>query len=457
MSTTLRLTEASQRCQQALESAIEALNEQRQKLTELGEGTPTEEIEFHEGVFRKCEENVARRQKELERQMAVDRAWQDVPRLDETDEPDTGLAATRVNVMKEPRTYRPDVNISFFRDIWTSSKGDRGAADRLSRHQEETKNEIAQLKREQRDVTTGDPGAGVFVPPIYLSELWANFPRAGRPFADSLPTMPLPSLGMSFTIPRVTTATAVGTQIAEGDAVTETDIDGTLLTVPVSTIAGQNDVSRQALERTEPGLDFLIFQDLRADYDRKLDTQLLAGTGANGQMLGIRAVSGINTVTYTDGSPTAAELVPNIYNAIQKVATNRFLPASAIVIHPTTAAWLASNLSSTFPLFQLGTLLQAAGSQSAGFVDNFAGLKTVLDPNIGTTYGAGTNQSEIYVVHAADLILMEGGLRTAVYEQTLSGTLQVRLQVFSYSAFISGRWPSGITTISGTGLVGQFS
>lgn len=449
----MKITEAAERCEDTLKSAIEAMNEQRKKISELPDDTASEERDFNERLFEKHEAEVERRKKEFEKQIAVDRAWQEMPRIDETDEPEASNGtAPRVSLLSEPRTYRADVPVSFFRDLYFHTRGDTAAAARLQRHNEETQFEIAKLKREQRDVTTGDPGAGVFVPPMYLSALWADLPRAGRPFADALPKMPLPSLGMSFTIPRVTTGTTVAIQAAEGDAVSETDIDGTLLTVPVATIAGQNDVSRQALERTEPGLDFLIFQDLRADYDKKLDTQLLAGSGGSGQMRGIRNVASVQTASYTDGSPTAAELVPKVYNAIQKVATNRFLMPEAIVLHPTTAAWLASNLSSTFPLFQLGTLLQAAGSQSAGFVDNFAGLKTVLDPNIGVTYGAGTNETEIYVVRTSDLILMEGGLRTAVYEQTLSGTLQIRLQVFSYSAFISGRWPDGICILSGTGL-----
>lgn len=114
---------------------------------------------------------------------------------------------------------------------------------------------------------------------------------------------------------------------------------------------------------------------------------------------------------------------------------------------------MASQLSSTFPLYQLGLLNQAVGQQNAGFVTNSLGLRnTVSDANISTEGGASTDEDEIYFVYSPDLILMEGPLRTAVYEDVLSGTLQVRLQVFAYSAFISGRQPGGITKLSGTGL-----
>jgi hypothetical protein len=66
-------------------------------------------------------------------------------------------------------------------------------------------------------------------------------------------------------------------QPAEADAVAETDQDTDVLEAPVVTIAGQVDLSRQALERTFPGADVVIFRDLVADYDMKLDRQLISG------------------------------------------------------------------------------------------------------------------------------------------------------------------------------------
>ena len=183
-------------------------------------------------------------------------------------------------------------------------------------------------------MTTGDPGAVGFVPPVYLGEMWAELPRATRPFAASIPTRPLPDAGMTISIPRITTGSTVAVQTAEAAAVSETDIHTESLSVPVRTIAGQNDVSIQAFERTFPGMDFWVFEDLRADYDEQLDTQLLAGTGSSGQHLGIRAVSGISTVTYTDGTPTGAEFLPKVYNAIERIGTLRFRQADVIVFHP---------------------------------------------------------------------------------------------------------------------------
>ena len=45
-----------------------------------------------------------------------------------------------------------------------------------------------------------------------------------------------------------------------------------------------------------------------------------------------------------------------------------------------------------------------------------------------------------------DLYLWEGSMRTRVLSEVLSGTLQVRLQVYNYVAFMANRRPSSITT-----------
>jgi len=145
--------------------------------------------------------------------------------------------------------------------------------------------------------------------------------------------------------------------------------------------------------------------------------------------------------------------VPKIYDAIQQIESNRYTQADMIIMHPRRSAWLASNLSSTFPLFQLGTLTQASGTQDLGMTTSLSGLKVIRDASVRTQDGAATNQDEIYVVSSSDLILYEGPLQARVLSDVGSGTLTVRLQLFGYSAFASGRQPKAISVISGAGLV----
>lgn len=356
------------------------------------------------------------------------------------------LRFAQVKGQKTEQVYQPMGQFSFFRDIISAKSGRPEAQERLWRHQR-------QAEAERRDLTTVATDGGGFAPPNYLQSLWAGLPRQGRPFADVLPTMGLPPTGVSFSLPRITTGATTAVTSTENAAVNEVDLVEEVITRTLVTCAGMQDLSMQLFERSDPAIDQIIFNDLRADYDNDLDVGLLGGAGTSGTHLGIRAVTGVNTVTYTDASPTAAELVPKIYDAIQKVQTTRYLPADTIVMHPRRAAWLASNLSSTFPLFQLGTLTQAAGTQDEGMLRSFSGLRVVLDANIGTTYGAATNEDEIYVLRAADAVLMEGPVVSRVLSEVGSGTLTVRLQVYGFSMFFGGRYPASISVISGTGLV----
>jgi HK97 family phage major capsid protein len=343
--------------------------------------------------------------------------------------------------------YRQDRPVSFFADMHAAHRGDTDARNRIDQHSQEMR------ARETRDVTTADPGAAGLVPPVYLADMLTETARQGRPTVNIFPSFPFPPAGGALTVPRLTTAATAAVQTAEANAPSETDIDLTLLSVPLVTIAGQQDMSIQALERTFPGLDQIVFADLVGAYDNALDVQILEGTGSSGQHLGVRAVSGINTVTYTDASPTAAETVPPLFNAFAKVHNVRFRPPTHLIMTPLRAAFLAANLGTTFSLFKVGAFgANEIGAQEAGLAYTFAGLPIVVDANITQTRGAATNEDEVYAVRAPDLYFAEGPLRMRIMDQVLSGTLQVRLQVFAYSYFISGRYPAAITKVSGTGL-----
>lgn len=358
--------------------------------------------------------------------------------------------ATARGELREESVYRPDKgDVSYFKDLMLAYQGDSQARERQARNRAQVFNERA----EYRDMDSSSTSGGDFVPPGYLADLYIVPQRAGRPFADAVPKAPLPDVGLAFDIPKLTSGGSVAVR-ADNATVSETDGVTDTVTHRVFEYAGQVDMGRIVMMRSQPGLDMVIMRDLVRSYDVALDTALIAGTGSTTEHLGIRAVSGINTVTYTDASPTAAETHPKIYNAISDIDTNRLngMSATHIVMHGRRSTFLASQLSSTFPLYQLGSYNQAAGAQSNGFTLNIAGLPVIKDNNIATTRGTGTNEDEIYVVVMDDLLLMEGPLYNRVFEDVGSGHGTVRFQIFAHSMFISGRYPKGIAKISGTGL-----
>lgn len=438
------MTRIIEAARQAVEEARAQLRAAVDTIDALPDTATEEQSAETQAAFEEAEAELERTRQNLARAERIERARANSEPLTPASAPEE-----RVQVGREEPTYRPDTQgVSFFRDLVFAGQGDFRAQERLRRHDQEVL--AAGVAPEQRDLTTTATAGGGFVPPLYLGELYADVPRAGRPFANALGSRPLPPQGMTISIPRITTGPATAIQTADNQNFQETDLVETTLSVGVRTIGGVQDVSLQLLERSDPSIDAIIFQGLRDSYDTVLDTQLLAGTNGSGQHLGIRAVGSVNTVTFTDATPTAANHVPRIYDAIQQIASGRFRAADMILMHPRRAAFLASNLSSTFPLFQLGTLNQAAGTQDGGMAQTFAGLRVVLDPNIGTTYS--TDQDEIYVVHSPDLILWEGEQRAEVFRDVLSLAGTVRLRLYGYSAFASGRQPESICVISGTGL-----
>jgi len=434
------MEELLERTRKSHSDAIERMDAAVEALAQAEDSISEAELEELTAAVDAAEAEVVRHRADVQRLERVKEAREGAPKLS-TPEP--------VSVKEEESPYRPDANASFFRDL-VYANTDPNAAERLRRNQSEA---IGRMSPQDQRVVTSSAGGGGFVPPIYLADLWAELARPGRKFVDKMPTAPFPPDGLTVTIPKVSTGVTEASQ-QENGSVSSTDISTTTVTAPMVTVAGQNDISRQVLERSFPGLDMVIFRDLQHAYDAELDRQLIVGSGSSGQHLGIRNVSSVNTVT-DNNAASGTQQLKDIYNAIQLVASNRFLDPDMIVTTPARAAWLAAQVSNNFPILQQGGLGPgsfAAGTQDGGFAGTIAGLPVLTDPNVPSNLGSGTNQDEIYVLHTKDFVLMEGPVRQATYEEVLSGNLAVRLQLFAYGFWVPNRYPKSISIIGGTAL-----
>jgi HK97 family phage major capsid protein len=356
-------------------------------------------------------------------------------------------------VTREARTYSERSDSSFFKDAYNAQfKSDFTAQDRLSRHMREE--EI-----ERRDVGTA-AFAGLVIPQ-YLIDLAAPLARAGRPFADfATNKMSLPQSGMTLEISRMTTGSSTAVQVTQNDAVSETDVDDTLLTVNVRTIAGQQDLSRQAIERGT-GIDLFVAADLIKSWHTTLDSQILNGAGTAGTIKGLRA-SGGNAITFTSTAPTVGLLYPKLADAIQQIQTNSFTNPTHFIMHPRRLAFLLAAVDSTNrplvvpaangPMNASGVGAGASVYGNSGY--QMMGLPIITDANVGTTYGTTTNQDEIYVVNAGESHLWEqpGSPFTLRYDATGAGSLTIKTVVYGYAAYTAERYPLAASIISGSGL-----
>ena len=363
------------------------------------------------------------------------------------------LGAT-VQVTREPETYRRGGQRSYFRDLYLArEKGDRDAYERLER------NNRQRADTEQRAINTTNGAGGEFVPPLWLEDEFVRFVRPGRISANLCRHGDVPPGTDSINIPKVNTGTAVAPQLAQNTGVQQTDLTTTSVSSPVVTIAGGQTVSLQLIEQSPLNIDEVVLSDLAQDYAQKLNTQVLSGPGTAGTVTGLLTLAGTQAVTYTSGTPTLAALYSKLAGAIQAIHTSRFLPPTAIVMHPRRWAWAEAQLDgnsrplivpiSGGPFNAVANLDQQA---SQGLVGQMLGLPVYVDALIPTNLGAGNNQDEIYVAKTDDLWLWEGQVRAEAFQQTYANNMSVFVRLYNYMSFQAGRYPQSIATINGTGL-----
>lgn len=355
-----------------------------------------------------------------------------------------GFDASPARVISEARTYSVQAEASFVADAFAAQfNNDFAAKERLARHMNEE-------RVERRDVTSAN-FAGLVVPQ-YLTDLAAPYARAGRPTADAARKHALPSAGLTISLSKVTTGSSVASQ-TEGASVSETNMDDTKLDITVGTYAGQQTVSRQALERGT-NIDSLVMADLVSAYHTSLNTSVVA------ELLS----SAGQSVAYTDASPTVAELYPKLLDAIQKVQTTFFGGPNVIIMHPRRLAWILAALDSSnrplavpTPNGALNAIGVGAGSVQYGNSGySIAGLPVITDATVSVAQGSGTNEDTIYVGNAQELHLWEQGNGDPMmlrFEQPKAAELDVLMVVYGYAAFTANRYPNAWAKIGGTGLV----
>ncbi len=409
---------------------------------------------------------------------------------------DTGQTGERRTggavVTDEPQTYGRGSGKSYFHDLALGTvRRDMGALTRLERHAAELRVELParerrreQRSREQMDGLAGserwsdrqraaafetrvnpnrtDGQGGYFVPPLWLIDQFVGLPRFGRPVADAVLGMELPPGTDSINLPKVATGTATAAQTADGAAVTSTDMTDSTVSASVYTVAGQQDVAMQLLDQTPaPGFDSIVFSDLIADLAVRQDVYVINGSGSSGQPTGILNVASPNAITYTDASPTLPEMYVPWIQSVSQIFTNRKSAATATFVLPKIWFWASAGLDTTNrPLIQpvqggpFNPMALQTGEIAEGPVGRLTvGTPVILAGNIPENLGAGTNETRIITLRTPDLYLWEGAIQTRVLTEVLSGTMQIRFQVYRYAAFMGNRLPKAISIVSGTGMI----
>ena len=441
--------------------------EGRNQLTEDEDASVTASMELHtraDGDLVGIRKRIAQLREAREREAAVDASLQERAGVKDPKTTAAKPAYDRVaRVGSEERTYHRGndrTGAGFIRDVTQQFLyRNLEAEQRLLHHMQEERVERAQYL--ERAAGTG-AFAGLTVPQ-YLTDMYAPAVAALRPFADQCNHHDLPPDGMTVNISRITTATSAALQASENAAVSETNIDDTLLTENVQTAAGQQTLSRQAIDRGT-GVEGIVMDDLFRRYATVLDSTLI-----NQATTGLAPVSSLQT--YTDASPTS----PKIYSQIIQGASSvegtllGWAQPDLVVMHSRRWYKLLSAVNASWPMiYQAGgnnLPVQATGSTSGqGYAKGIRGqlangLNVCVDNNV-TTAGlaqaiTGSTQDHIYVVPSQECHLWEDPQAPVFIraEQPAAASLGVLLVLYGYFAYSFRRFTNATIVISGTGTV----
>lgn len=249
------------------------------------------------------------------------------------------------------------------------------------------------------------------------------------------PREPLPDKGMVVKTPRISSGADTAALASENAAVNEVDIVEAVVSSPVSTIAGMQDISLQLLERSDPSIDAVIAMELGNGIAQDLDTLLFTGSGTAPYLRGLDNVASISTLSYTDATPTQAELWAKIIQLAATVAAALGKPPTHLLAHSRRIAWLFGSSWSSAPV----TLPY--------------GMEAVAADSITTLAGAGTNEDKIYIVAADELPIFVGPTTFNVFlDGPGADTLTARCRAYAFASALFGRASEAIGILSGTGL-----
>lgn len=292
-----------------------------------------------------------------------------------------------------------------------------------TQHNQDAKKRLAE---HMRAVTVASGGDGI-VPPRWLMDEYEAIGRQNRVVADAVRHLPLGMDPRPMVLPKQTTGTDANllVQAAEGANTAgwgtdrfETDTD----TLTPSTYAAYQDVSRQLLNSSDPGVDSLIFGDLRAAWDAKVESLTCAAILAGGTATG---------TTFADEGAFAlnAVAIDAVVDAQTAVAGDLRGPADLAVMNfRRFGAYRKLKDSTNRPLMPVSRYgpQNATGQLGNLLVGDIEGIDALASSGVPTTYA-----EKFAVLRRNAVILAESDLLDFTYEQVV-GPAAVRVGIFGY-------------------------
>jgi HK97 family phage major capsid protein len=239
-----------------------------------------------------------------------------------------------------------------------------------------------------------------------------------RPSVDAVSRGALPTSGMSFTIPKLTTAPTIDSNSTEGEALGGTEMASGYITVDVKKAAGLQTISWELLDRSSPIFYDELIRELNRAYAKATDeamfTQFVT-TGTAGTAVATADADGLQSFIATEAAAA--------YAATGGFATNLVSNASW------WSVLLNAQDSTKRPIYAAANPVNNAGIASPqSVVGSVLGTNYYVDPFIGS----GTGDDSMFLINPSSITFYEAPKTTLRVEALSNGRLQVA--VYGYYA-----------------------
>jgi len=239
-----------------------------------------------------------------------------------------------------------------------------------------------------------------------------------RPSVDAISRGALPSSGMSFTIPKLTTAPTIDGNSTEGEALGGTEMASGYITVDVKKAAGLQTISWELLDRSSPVFYDELIRELNNAYAKATDeavfTAFVTG-GTAGTAVATADADGLQSFIATEAAAA--------YAATGGFATNLVSNSSW------WSVLLNAQDSTKRPIYAAANPVNNSGIASpSAVVGSVLGTNYYVDPFIGS----GTGDDSMFLINPSAITFYEAPKTTVQVQALSNGRLQVA--VYGYYA-----------------------
>ena len=266
------------------------------------------------------------------------------------------------------------------------------------------------------DSTSTNPA---FNPTQYLTNLFVSNTNFARPAVDACGRAALPASGMTLSIPSLITPTDTAPTVAstaESAAPSNTGMTSEYLTYNVTKYAGQQTISLELIERSDPVfMDQLMIQLERA-YLKATDAAVIAALIAGGTAATATAATSAGLISYLSTEAAAA------------YAGTSYFAKNVVIGTGTWAAAMGYTDSTGRPIYNASQPWNAAGDvKTSSIKGNLLGLDVYTDVNAVATNGA---DNSAFVIAPEAVTIFESP--TAMFSVNVVSSMSVNLAIYGY-------------------------